>query len=142
VNTPQRSERTSHRIRNVCGKKGIRFLLAGILNTGATLLLYWLLMLVLAYHVAYAISYVAGVLISYVLNSRYVFGVGFKAATFALYPLVYVAGYLAGAAVLELAVDGLGIPAPVGPLLAICVTLPLTYALTRLILSPADRDGQ
>ncbi len=99
-------------------------------------------MVVLAYHVAYAISYAAGILISYVLNSRYVFGVGFSAATFALYPLVYVAGYLAGAVVLEIAVDGWGIPAAVGPLLAICVTLPLTYALTRLILSPADRDGQ
>lgn len=117
----------------------VRFLVGGVLNTGATLLLYWALMRFVHYQIAYLASYCAGILLSYILNTRFVFGARHSWLKFILFPLVYLVTYAIGAVVLKLTVDHLGIPAGVAPLLSIAVTLPVSFLLTRIVLQLRDR---
>lgn len=113
-----------------------RFLVGGILNTGATLTLYWVLMQFMHYQLAYLISYCAGIILSYMLNTRFVFRARHTWIRFFLFPLVYLITYAIGALVLRLAVVYLHVPASVGPLVSIAVTLPVSFILTKILLQP------
>lgn len=113
----------------------LRFLAGGALNTGSTFVLYWLLLLVVQFRVAYAISFVAGILLSYVINTKFVFRTDYSLRKIILFPLVYLATYLAGAVVLELSVSRFGVDARIAPFISICATLPLTYLLSKLVLA-------
>lgn len=117
----------------------LRFLLGGALNTLATLLLYWLLMRFVHYQLAYLASYCAGILLSYVLNTRFVFRARHSWLKFVLFPLVYLVTYAIGALVLKVAVDYLGVPAGIAPLVSIAATLPVSFLLTRVLLQPRAR---
>lgn len=118
----------------------VRFLVAGGLNTGLTFVLYWLLLLVMNYRAAYAISFAAGIIFSYVVNTKFVFQTGFSLRKAVTFPLIYLVTYFAGALVLQLAVGTLGVDARLAPLLSICATLPLTYLLTKLVLTGQRRS--
>lgn len=120
----------------------LRFLAGGILNTGATLVLYWILMQFMHYQLAYLASFCAGVLLSYVLNTRYVFKARHSWLKFVLFPLVYLITYSIGALVLRLAVEYFGVPASVAPLVPIVVTLPLSFLLTKFVLQLRDRPDR
>ncbi len=111
-----------------------RFLVAGVVNTGLTYAIYLLFQIVIGYQAAYAIAYVAGIAISYHLNSRYVFQVAGSWKTFVRYPLVYVAQYLAGAGLLEILVRWWKVPPSVAPLFVLVLTVPMTFVLSKTIL--------
>ncbi|HIE4563170.1 TPA: GtrA family protein [Stenotrophomonas maltophilia] len=113
----------------------VRFLISGGINTGATFALYWLLLLWLDYRFAYAISFICGIALSYVLSTRFVFRTSFSWAKVVMFPLVYLVTYAAGACVLDLSVRRLGVPAHLAPFVSICVTLPLTFLLSRFVLT-------
>lgn len=117
----------------------LRFLAGGMLNTGATLALYWVLMRFMHYQLAYLVSYCAGIVLSYLLNTRFVFRARHSWRKFVLFPLVYLITYVIGALVLRLAVDYLHVPAGLGPLLSIGVTLPVSFVLTKILLQPRAR---
>lgn len=114
----------------------VSFALSGGANTAATFVLYWLLLLLMHYQAAYAISFVAGIALSYVLNTRFVFQTSHSWRKLALYPLVYLASYVAGAGVLAIAVTKLGVTPWLAPVISACVTLPLTFFLSRAVLLP------
>ncbi|MEB1605755.1 GtrA family protein [Xanthomonas campestris pv. campestris] len=86
------------------------------------------------YQWAYLISYCAGILLSYFLNTRYVFRTQHTWLRFAIFPLIYVVVYALGALTLKFCVDHLRVPATLGPLLSIAVTLPVSFVLTRILL--------
>ena len=81
-----------------------RFLFAGAVNTGISYAAYLLLLTVLPYLAAYAISYLLGIVLSYLLLTRFVFRAPPRLSTAVRFPLVYVAQYLLGSAVLALLV--------------------------------------
>lgn len=114
-----------------------RFLAGGAVNTGSTFVLYWLLLLAIDYRIAYAISFVAGIAFSYLINTKFVFRTRSSVQKMILFPMVYLVTYLVGAVVLSFSVSRLGVPAAFAPFISICVTLPLTYVLSRLILRDA-----
>jgi putative flippase GtrA len=113
-----------------CGS-GLRFLLAGGVNTAVTYLLYLGLLRMTSYQISYAIAFVSGIAISYVLSRLFVFKVhqGFRSAL--MLPLVYLIQYLAGAAVVWGWVDVLHQHPMLAPAISIGVTLPLTYFLSK-----------
>lgn len=115
-------------------RQGLRFVVGGALNTGVTFLLYWLLLLFLNYQVAYALSFIAGIGLSYALNTRFVFRAKHTWTKLALFPLMYFCTYLVGAFVLKLAVAYFNVPAQWAPIVSVCVTLPLSFVMSRLIL--------
>lgn len=115
--------------------QGTRFLASGIANTLLTFAIYWLLLEVTAYQVAYTISYLSGIVIAYLLGSVFVFRSRPRMATALRFPLVYAVQYLLGLAVLWAWTGLLGLPAAWGVLAVTAVTLPVTFLLSRHIFS-------
>ncbi|VTU13733.1 GtrA-like protein [Variovorax sp. SRS16] len=109
----------------------VRFLVSGGVNTLGTYLLYLALLQVLPYWQSYAIAFVSGIALAYVLNRFFVFGAPRSEKKAAMLPLVYLAQYLLGALIVYLWVDVLHLPAAMAPLASILITIPLTFAASR-----------
>lgn len=115
--------------------EALRFLIAGAVNTMATYALYLGLLHWMSYTPAYTIAYICGIALAYALNTRFVFRVTRTLAKAMAYPMVYVAQYLVGAMVLNLAVRAFGVPERFALLASIAITVPLTFLLSRQILA-------
>lgn len=114
--------------------QGIRFLASGALNTIVTYALYCVLVAFLHPQVAYAIVFALGIVVAYVLNSRYVFGKRVRLATAAVYPLVYAAQYALSALLVGVLMRaGLGPRIALG--IALALVMPLSFVLNRLVLA-------
>ncbi|APP79388.1 GtrA family protein [Xanthomonas hortorum] len=120
----------------------LRFLLGGALNTGITLVLYWMLLRFMHYQWAYLASFCTGILLSYLINTRYVFRAAHSWLKFAAFPLIYLVTYALGALALKLSVGHLGVPAAIGPLISIVITLPVSFILSKLLLQAPKPDFQ
>jgi len=114
----------------------MRFLAAGVVNTGLSLLVYQGALFVMPHVPSYVLAYVAGLIAAYFLYSRHVFGAPLSRTRFAVFTLFYIAslatGTLINAALIELA----GIMARVAVFITIAVMLPLNYAGSRWCLRP------
>lgn len=126
-------------LRSAAGGHGLaataaRFVLGGAINTVATLLLYWLLLRVMPAHAAYAISFLTGIALSYLLNTALVFNVARAWRSLLTFPLVYLVCYLVGALVLEIATRQFRVDPFYAPLFSIAITLPLSFLLIRMVL--------
>ena len=121
-------------IENSSRKQVFNFLATGAATTVGTLALYAALNLVLSYQLAYFISYIFGIMSSYILNVLFVFKTGVSLRTFLRFPLVPLMQYACGAVLLELLVEKVGIPTILAPLFIIVLTLPLTFYLSRFVL--------
>ena len=116
-----------------------RFLVAGGINTALTYALYLVLLEPLGYLSAYSVAYVVGIVLSYFLASRFVFRTATSIASFFKYPLVYLAQYLVGSVVLWACVEWAGVKKEIAVLAAVAATIPVTYLVSRIILSPRRR---
>jgi putative flippase GtrA len=110
-----------------------RYLAAGLLNTALTYVIYVLLLRIAPYRIAFTVAFVLGILLSYALNARFVFARRAQWRSFVRFPLVYVGQYVAGLLLVSLLVEWAGIDSRVAPLVALAVTIPLTYLLTRAV---------
>ena len=109
----------------------LRFLLSGGVNTLGTYLLYLALLVFMPYWLSYAIAFVSGIALAYVLNRFFVFGAPRSEKKAAMLPLVYLAQYALGALIVYAWVDTFRWPAAFAPLASIALTLPLTFAGSR-----------
>jgi len=110
-----------------------RFLGSGAFNTLATYALYLALLNIMNYKASYTTTYIFGILLSYFLNRHFVFKSTTGARTILLYPLVYLAQYLVSMGVLWLWIDHLHLNEKAAPLIAVIITIPLTYLLSKVI---------
>jgi putative flippase GtrA len=111
-----------------------RFVGAGLANTAISYLLYLLLLRLLPYAVSYALAYAAGIAISYGLNSLFVFRQPVAVKKALRYPAVYACQYGLSAMLLWAAVDLLAVDPRVAPLLAVALSVPFVFLLSRRIL--------
>jgi putative flippase GtrA len=117
-----------------------RFVAAGVVNTAATYVAYLALLQVAVYHVAFTLAFVAGILLSYALNARFVFRRPASWRSAWRFPLIYVLQYALGLALVSICVEWLRAPTWLAPLMALVVTVPLTYlAMRKLFLVEARR---
>ena len=107
--------------------------MAGGFNTAVTLVLYLTLLAFLPHQVAYTLTFVAGVCLSYLLNRTFVFRSVGGVTTMLLFPVVYLVQYLVGLLVVIVWVDLLVLPAALASIAAVVVTLPITYGLLRWV---------
>lgn len=117
----------------------LRFVVAGGINTALTYGFYLLLLPLFGYLAAYSVAYVVGIVLSYWLNSVFVFHEPLNWPALARFPLVYVVQYLLTAALLWVFVDALGVGERVAPLFAVAVTVPVTFLVTRIVLQGSQR---
>lgn len=116
-------------------KQFFRFLVAGAVNTTFSYLLYILLLAYLHYSWAYTIAYCAGILLSYYLNTYFVFKQVASWSGFAKFPLVYLAQYIVGVIVLWILVQRLSVSPGLAMIAVIGISIPLTFILSKVILT-------
>lgn len=115
------------------------FIIFGLVNLVLTYAIYLFLRVFLTYPVAYSGSYACGIVISYVLNARYVFKERLQLTKALQYPLVYLAQYLLGLMVLYVLVELAHLSSSVAPLAVPVVTVPATFLLSRYLIKGRPR---
>jgi len=115
--------------------KFIKFIGVGVINTVASYLLYVLLVLFLNYQLSYAISFAFGIILSFLLNTKYVFEVKKTIKKFVLFPLVYLVQYLLGAFMMNIVVEIIEINKFFAPLVVTIFLLPISFLLSKKILT-------
>ncbi len=115
-------------------KPFIKYLLSGGFNTLVTYLMYLLLLNIMNYNMAYSISYVAGILLSYYLNSVFVFQEKISLRKFIKYPVVYIVQYLINLVLLNILIEYAGLSTKIVPIITIVITIPITFLLTKFII--------
>jgi putative flippase GtrA len=114
--------------------KFLKFIGAGVVNTIASYLVYLLLVLFLNYQISYAIAFVFGIILSFILNTKYVFEVEQTVKKFVLFPFVYLIQYLLGAFMMNFIIEILEINKFFAPLIVTFCLLPVSYLLSKKIL--------
>ena len=120
----------------------VRFVLYAGVNTLLTYALYALLTFVMPYSIAYTISYLSGIGISYVLYSRYVFRAALRLGKFIQYPIVYVVQYLLNITLLSVLVSAFHIDRLIAPWFVILLSMPVTFLLSRVIITRKAAGGE
>jgi putative flippase GtrA len=120
----------------------VRFLLAGGVNTALSYGIYLLFLLLFPYKIAYTISFLAGIALSYWLTSRFVFQRGLSLRSALRYPLIYLFQYVMGLIILTLLVEQFHMKARWAPVIVVVCTIPLTFLLSRFVIKGPrpDRD--
>lgn len=113
--------------------EGMRFIVVGGLNTLVTYALSLLLTRWMPYSIAYSIGYAVGIAQAYWLSALFVFRRPMKKRSALRFPLVYVAQFLISLAILHIAIATFQLPSWLGLAIAVGLTLPLTFILSRLI---------
>ncbi len=112
----------------------LRFAGVGLFNTAAGYVLYLLLLRFLSYAESYALTYAAGIFISYGLNSRFVFRRPLELGKALRFPVVYGVQYVLGAMALWTAVELLAVDPRIAALLAVALTVPVVFLLSRYVI--------
>lgn len=115
-------------------KEFLRFVFVGGINTGATYIFYLVLLIFFDYSVSYTISYVAGILISFYLNTFFVFKEKVSFKKFLQFPLVYLVQYLINLLMILVFVELFNVSKQIVPLIVIVITIPITFVLSKLII--------
>ena len=110
------------------------FLLCGAANTVLTYALYAMFLLLMSYKLSYSLAYICGIVVSYYLNSEFVFKEPVSLLKFLKYPAVYIVQYLLGIIILYICVDVFGISKWLAPVVVIVISLPVTFGLSKLII--------
>ncbi|MED4599485.1 GtrA family protein [Paenibacillus validus] len=116
-------------------KQFLLFILLGVLNTGMTYLLYLLMLSFAPYGISYTITYILGIPVSYILNSKFAFKTKLSFRKMFQYPLVYIIQYLINMICMFLLVDLLNIDDKFSPIVVTIITVPVTYLLSKKIIT-------
>jgi len=117
-----------------------RFLAGGVANTTLTYALFVTLGLLMPPLAAYTISYVAGIGLSYLINTLFVFRTRASLRSALQFPGVYLVQYCLGLAILAL-LTRLGIDSRLAMVVVIAVNIPVTFVLTRYVLQGTTRGS-
>lgn len=94
---------------------------------------YLILLLWMRYEIAYVVAFLVGVGLAYVVSALFVFRQPMRKRSALRFPAVYVIQFLLSLVLLRVAVENLGVPESLALALAVGVTLPLTFLLSRWI---------
>jgi putative flippase GtrA len=112
-----------------------KFLVVGVINTVLAYAIYIVFNLFLSYTMAYSIAYFSGFISSYFLNSKWVFQTDVSWKKFFTFPLVYIAQFLISIVALRFLVEQLHFSELLSPLIVIAISVPLTFILSRFLLT-------
>lgn len=124
------------------GKPFLRFLLSGGLNTLLTYLLYLLLLQHIGARLSYSIAFASGVALAYGLGRVFVFRQPARAGRSRYFPLIYLVQYLLGVLIVHAWVEWLAWPDALAALASICVTVPMTFVLSRWVFQAPGRQRE
>ena len=116
----------------------IRYIFVGIINTILGFIFYNILLFFLSYGYALTIGYIFGISSSYLLNTMFVFKRQPTWAKFLQFPIVYIVQYLGSFIIVFLCVEYFGIGERIAYLIGVIFTIPLTFTLSRFIITRPD----
>lgn len=111
-----------------------KFIFVGMINTIVAYMLFIAFLTMMHYQLAYTLSYLCSIGVSYVLNSKVVFNVAMSFKSFLQFPLVYGVQYLFGLSILYLLNRYTTVSNHLGMLIVVVLSIPLTFSLSRIIL--------
>lgn len=114
--------------------KILKFIGVGGVNTILSYCLYVLLALFLDYKISYALAFIFGIAISYVLSTRYVFEAKGTLKKILFFPFIYLVQYFLGLLVLHEIVEVYNVNKYLAPVLVIIILFPVTYIMSKKIL--------
>lgn len=124
----------NHWLAKLANAEFIRFVILGGVNTVLTNVFYMLLLFVLPYAVSFTVSYVAGIGLSYYLNSVFVFRKPMEWRKALQFPVVYIVQYVIGLGLMFVLIEWAGVNEVLAPWLVVLLTLPITFLMSRLII--------
>ncbi len=127
-------------IRQLWQVEFVRYVLAGGINTAITYAAYLLILPFIHRQVAYLLTYILGIVLSYALNTRLVFRQPLRWRSAVQFPAVSLLQYIVSALFLELFV-ALGMSAGLAGLVSILPTIPITFVISRWIIKPHQTRG-
>jgi putative flippase GtrA len=117
-------------IRSQVGKSHIRFLIAGCFNTCLTFVIYVTgILLGINYMIANSFAWTIGVIVSFLLNSKFVFRKAYKHKIFLMFALSNVFSLVISMAMLSLMIKACSL----NPILASVITIPVVVAISFLV---------
>ena len=115
---------------------GVRYLIAGGVNTIVTYIVYLFLLTPVGYRIAYFLAFILGIGLSFVLLRRWVFSRPGKPFALLYVGLSHVAQLVLGWLVIEFWVVWMQQSQRLAPLVAVGVSVPLMFLIQRWIFSP------
>lgn len=115
-------------------KSFVRFLFVGGVNTILGYLYYSFFLQFVRYTYALTAGYIIGIITSYMLNSWIVFRKPLVWNKFFQFPVVYIIQYLVSLFVTFISVEVVGINEQWAFIIAILITIPITFTISRLII--------
>lgn len=99
--------------------------------------MYLMLLRWMRYEIAYIVAFAMGVVLAYVVNAIFVFREPMRRRSALQFPLVYLLQFAACLALLRIAVEWWGIPEAFALGIAVMITLPATFLLSRWVIRAA-----
>ena len=115
-----------------------RFLGVGLVNTIFAYIIFIILLQFLNYNISYTISFISTIVLSYFLNSKYVFKQKASISKFIKFPFVYVGQYLFGIIVLNILNIYFQTSNYINMLIVTMLSIPLTYILSKKIIGVSN----
>lgn len=129
-------------VKRLLASDKIRFLLAGASTTAFSYALYLPALLVLDPKLAYGLSYAAGIVWAYTVNTLWVFRAPWQWRGLLRYPLVYAVQAGLSFLIFYILVERLGLWPVIAPLITVMLTIPATYVLSRALIRPRAPAGR
>jgi putative flippase GtrA len=112
----------------------LRFVVIAGMYSLVSYAVYLSLLKILSYPVSFTISYVVGILLSYYLNSKVVFGVKLNLKKFVVFPLIYIVRYFLNMFFLYFQIEILKFNKRISFIVAALILVPVTFILSRTVL--------
>lgn len=112
----------------------LRFVIAGAINAGLSVLVYQAALFVMPHGPAYVLAYLAGIAIAYLLYSRQVFDAPLGTTRFAAFAVFYVMSLAVGAVLNGVLIEVFGIIERLAIFITIALMLPVNYLGSRFCL--------
>lgn len=117
----------------------LRFVIAGAVNTGLSVLVYQAALFVMPHGPAYVLAYLAGIAIAYVLYSRQVFDAPLGTRRFAAFAVFYMLSLAVGTVFNGVLIEVFGIIERLAIFITVALMLPVNYLGSRFCLRAASR---
>jgi len=112
-----------------------KFVIGGIVNNVALYPIYIILNYFFDYQFAFLSSYCLGILLTYWINTAYVFESQRSWRTFLVYPSIYIFQYIFSASLLWCFVELLAGSELLGPFFVAIFIVPITFMLNKFVLT-------
>lgn len=127
-------------MRSIKGE-GLRFLIAGGVNTVLSYLIYLAVLDMVGYVLAFSLSFAMGVVIAFVIYSSFVFRSPLVWRKLFQYPFLYALQYVAGLVLLAALVEYFALDKRIAPIINVIVLTPLTFVLNKWFLFRKVNNG-